>query len=84
MVSPVPLKGLKRYEPLNLLGKGAYAKVFAAWARTMRLTRCEIAFLDRMLQPGGLRPFLQRHDAYFNFGLTPSGKWICFHYVPKW
>ena len=31
MVSPVPLKGLKRYEPLNLLGKGAYAKVFAAW-----------------------------------------------------
>ena len=41
---------------------------------TRRMTRREIDFLDRMLQRGGLRPFLQRHDAYFKFGPTPSGK----------
>ena len=50
---------------------------------TRGLTRREIDFLDRMLQRGGLRPFLQRHDAYFKFGPTPSKKGIWFRYVPK-
>ena len=28
---PVPPKGLSRYETLNLIGRGSYAKVVAAW-----------------------------------------------------
>ena len=27
----LPPKGMRRYEPLRVLGKGAYAKVYAAW-----------------------------------------------------
>ena len=45
------------------------------------VTRYEIEFLDRMLKPGGFRPFLDRHSAYFNFGDTPSGKGVWFQYI---